>query len=189
MCVCVSRCRTPTDVRGKVSRIPLPILSHPCTLPHAPRTHLPWQPPATTQNVPPTSPCVFSRLGAMESTSSMKMMEGAFFSASWNTWGKGGAMWGDGWVDVRSEGQTHMGSSCALIGWAQAITLDGHISFIPPTRNPHTTPHHTTPHHTTPHHTTTTHTHTRARALALMTASALPPPCAGWTPTLQPACS
>jgi len=32
-----------------------------------------------------TSPCVFSRLGAMESTSSMKIMEGAFFSASWKT--------------------------------------------------------------------------------------------------------
>jgi hypothetical protein len=29
--------------------------------------------------------CVLSRLGAMESISSMKMMEGAFFSASWNT--------------------------------------------------------------------------------------------------------
>mmetsp|Transcript_2596 Transcript_2596/g.7813 ORF Transcript_2596/g.7813 Transcript_2596/m.7813 type:complete len:376 (+) Transcript_2596:1351-2478(+) len=29
-----------------------------------------------------TSPCVFSRFGAMESTSSMKMMAGAFFSAS-----------------------------------------------------------------------------------------------------------
>ena len=29
-----------------------------------------------------TSPCVFSRLGAIESISSMKMMEGAFFSAS-----------------------------------------------------------------------------------------------------------
>mmetsp|Transcript_13329 Transcript_13329/g.32439 ORF Transcript_13329/g.32439 Transcript_13329/m.32439 type:complete len:235 (+) Transcript_13329:1486-2190(+) len=31
-----------------------------------------------------TSPCVFSRLGAMESISSMKMMAGAFFSASSN---------------------------------------------------------------------------------------------------------
>ena len=29
-----------------------------------------------------TSPCVFSRLGAIESISSMKMMAGAFFSAS-----------------------------------------------------------------------------------------------------------
>ena len=29
-----------------------------------------------------TSPCVFSRLGAMESISSMKMIAGEFFSAS-----------------------------------------------------------------------------------------------------------